>query len=69
MYQGTISKVFADRGFGFIRRSAGSPDLFFHVRDLAPELPFDETLTERRVEFEVEPSDKGPRAIRVRAAL
>jgi cold shock CspA family protein len=67
---GTIVKIIEDRGFGFIR-PAGSQgggkvkDIFFHVRALPPNTQFDEQLVERRVQFETEQSDKGPRAINV----
>jgi cold shock CspA family protein len=40
--------------------------VFFHVRNLVG-LPFDEQLIGRRVEFGIEQSDKGPRAINVMA--
>jgi CspA family cold shock protein len=60
---GTIKKIVRDRGFGFIRSDDGQ-DRFFHrsgVRD-----SFD-TLTEgQKVEFDEEPSSKGPRATNVR---
>lgn len=63
--QGTITRLLIERGFGFIRRADGG-DVFFHVRDLAADLQWDETLTERRVRFSVVADHKGPRAIEVR---
>lgn len=65
---GTVSRVNIDRGFGFIEPRNGGVDVFFHLRALAPDLPFDEQLTGRRVEFETEESQKGPRATSVRGA-
>jgi len=67
MYQGFVTRVVADRGFGFIA-VANQPDYFFHAKDLAGELDFDESLKERRVEFDILDSPKGPRAVKIRAA-
>lgn len=36
MSNGTITKYFEDRGFGFIRTTDG--DLFFHVTSASPDL-------------------------------
>lgn len=66
-FVGSCKRVIADRGFCFLEMKGG-PDLFCHVRDMDPNIPFDETLTARRLEFSIEQSDKGPRAVRVRAA-
>ena len=76
--QGTVNSLRLDRGFGFIvaagpisvrrgprqRRS----EIFFHSKDCRAELPFDETLQERFVEFEVIQTPRGPQAINVRPA-
>ncbi len=60
MAKGTINKLMADRGFGFIKTEE-QKDLFFHRNDLQG-LTF-ESLTEgQEVEFEVERTDKGPNA-------
>jgi cold shock CspA family protein len=67
MYEGTIDTLRLDRGFGFIS-AAGQPDVFFHASDLAADLPFDGTLQERRVRFDIQTTAKGQRAINVRAA-
>ena len=64
---GTIKKVVADRGFGFIT-AEDSKDYFFHRSALDPSLDFDRMTGGERVEFEIEQSPKGPRAARVRAA-
>jgi cold shock CspA family protein len=68
---GTITSVIPDRGFGFIRErgSTAHKETFFHVNDVDDSLlPFDETLVERVVEFEIVDSPKGPRGVAVRAA-
>lgn len=67
MAAGTIIKI-NPGGFGFIRPSAiGTKDVFFHCKTLNG-LPFDATLLQQRVEFAAEETDKGPRAVSVRAA-
>ena len=63
---GTISRIAIARGFGFISADDGGPDVFFHMKDCDPGLPFDEALIERHVEFNTTPSDKGLRANSVR---
>lgn len=67
MYTGTILRLVEDRGFGFIK-SPGQPDVFFHCRELADDLAFDESLQERRVKFDIISAPKGPRAANVQAA-
>ncbi len=64
---GTIKKVQSDRGFGFIAAEDGE-EYFFHRSGLDPSLNFDSLAGGEAVTFEVEKSDKGPRANRVRAA-
>ncbi len=67
MATGTIKKVVADRGFGFIT-SADAKEYFFHRNSLDSSLNFDQLVGGESVEFEIEQSDKGPRAARVHAA-
>ena len=62
MANGVVKTLVIERGFGFIAE-AGGPDLFFHMTDLPPELPFAESLQERRVEFTVQQTARGARAI------
>ena len=64
---GTIKKVVADRGFGFIT-AEDSKDYFFHRGGLDSSLDFDRLVGGERVEFSIEQSPKGPRANNVRAA-
>ena len=64
---GTIKKVVADRGFGFIT-SSDQKDYFFHRSALDSTMDFDRLVGGEKVEFEIEQSPKGPRAARVQAA-
>lgn len=66
MATGTIKKVVADRGFGFI--TADAKDYFFHRNSLDSSLDFDRLNGGEKVEFEIEQTQKGPAATRVRAA-
>ena len=62
--QGTIKRVVRDRGYGFIRSSDGQ-EVFFHRNGLQ-QMDFDSLKEGLTVEFEVEQSEKGPRATNVR---
>ncbi|MBU1998730.1 MAG: cold shock domain-containing protein [Candidatus Omnitrophota bacterium] len=64
MHKGKIKKVVRDRGFGFISDSDGR-ELFFHQSSLL-ETGFDGLKEGQEVEFEVETSPKGPRAVNIR---
>ncbi|MEO8571986.1 MAG: cold shock domain-containing protein [Chloroflexota bacterium] len=64
---GTIKKVVADRGFGFIA-AEDEKEYFFHRGGLDSSLDFDRLQGGEKVEFDVEQSPKGPRAAHVRAA-
>jgi cold shock protein len=64
---GTVKKVVADRGFGFIAADDGK-EYFFHRSGLESSLDFDRLNGGEKVEFEIENSPKGPRAARVRAS-
>lgn len=64
---GTVKKVVAERGFGFIAAEDGA-EYFFHRSGIDSSLNFDSLATGERVSFDVERSDKGPRAAHVRAA-
>ena len=67
MATGTIKKVVADRGFGFITAD-DAKEYFFHRNSLDSSIDFDRLNGGEKVEFEIEQSPKGPRAARVRAA-
>ena len=64
MHTGTIKRVVRERGFGFISDTDGR-ELFFHQSGIV-DTQFDALKEEQKVEFEVEDSPKGPRAINVR---
>ena len=64
MHTGKIKKLIRDRGFGFISDSDGR-EVFFHQSSLI-DAKFDVLNEEQSVEFEIEKSPKGPRAINVR---
>lgn len=64
MHTGKIKKVVRERGFGFISDSDGK-EVFFHQSSLI-DTQFDALKEEENVEFEIENSPKGPRAVNVR---
>ena len=63
MPQGTIKKLVADKGFGFIAGDSG--DLFFHLSAL-DEADFETLQVGQTVEYEEGEGPKGPRATSVR---
>ncbi len=64
MHTGKIKKLVRERGFGFINDNDGR-EVFFHQSSVA-DARFDALAEEQEVEFEVEKSPKGPRAVNVR---
>jgi CspA family cold shock protein len=64
---GTIKKTVPDRGFGFIAAEDGV-EYFFHRSALDRAIDFDSLQGGERVEFDIEASQRGPRAARVRPA-
>jgi CspA family cold shock protein len=64
---GTIKKVVADRGFGFIAAEDGK-EYFFHRSGLTASLDFDRLTGGERVSFEIEANPKGARAKNIQAA-
>lgn len=64
---GTVKKLVADRGFGFISAADGN-EYFFHRSGIDSSLVFEQLAVGESVDFEIERSDKGPRAGHVRAA-
>jgi len=67
MATGTVKRVISDRGFGFIA-AEDEKEYFFHRGGLDATLDFDRMVGGEKVEFDVEASPKGPRAVNVRAA-
>ena len=66
MPEGTIKKVVADRGFGFID-TGEAKDLFFHYSALQ-DTRIEDLREGQRVEYEQGQGPKGPRAVSVRPA-
>jgi CspA family cold shock protein len=64
MHTGKIKKLIRERGFGFINDTDGR-EVFFHKSSVL-DAQFDSLFEDQQVEFEVEKTDKGPRAINVR---
>lgn len=62
--EGSIKKLVSDRGFGFIDDGSGK-NVFFHGSSLT-EGSFGLLRVGQKVTFEVEQSDRGPRAANVR---
>jgi CspA family cold shock protein len=67
MASGTIKKVVADRGFGFITGEDGK-DYFFHRDGLNESIDFDRLVGGENVTFDVESNPRGPRAANIKAA-
>ncbi len=64
MEQGTVKWFNETKGFGFISRE-GANDIFVHHTGIVSE-GFRSLREGATVEFQVEESDKGPRAVQVR---
>jgi CspA family cold shock protein len=63
MHSGKIKKVVRERGFGFINDTDGR-EVFFHQSGLV-DTQFDSLKEKQKVEFEIENSPKGPRAVSI----
>jgi len=61
--QGVI-KSLTEKGFGFITPEGQDKDVFFHSTALV-DVTFDQLQVGDTVTFEVEQSEKGPRAVNV----
>lgn len=66
MFVGYVKAIRLDGGFFYVRLP-GSKDVWCHSADIRGELPFDETLLEREVRFDVQQTPKGPRGLNIRA--
>jgi len=62
--KGTIKTIVAEKNFGFITPEDGSKDIFFHATSLNG-IEFGQLKTGDAVSFDVEASEKGPRAANV----
>lgn len=65
MQRGTIKKLVADKGFGFIAGEQRGKDLFFHLSSLK-DADFESLYEGQDVEYESESGPKGDRASVVR---
>lgn len=62
---GVVKFFKKDQGYGFIQRDDGQGDIFVHYSAIQ-EQGFRNLEEKQRVEFEVQGSDRGPRAINVK---
>lgn len=67
MQEGTVARIIADKGFGFIKRDGQEKDLFFHSNELQ-NVKIEELREGDKVTFEVGDSPKGPNAVNVSKA-
>jgi CspA family cold shock protein len=70
MPTGEIKRLDRERGYGFIRATGASDDVFFHSSALQG-LVFDQLNEGQAVEFEKQPEERDPRrtcAVNVRTA-
>lgn len=65
--KGTIKSIISEKHFGFITPEDGSKDVFFHETGLQG-IEFSELKSGDMVNFDVEQSEKGPRAMNVTRA-
>jgi len=63
VHTGKIKKLITGRGFGFISDTDGR-EVFFHQGSLV-DAKFSDLSMDQAVEFDVEKSEKGPRAVNV----
>ncbi len=64
---GTIKKIIAEKGFGFITAEGLAKDLFFHTNSLV-DVQFDELREGDAVTFDTEDGPKGLSAVNVQKA-
>jgi CspA family cold shock protein len=60
--KGTVKRWLLGRGYGFIKPDEGEDDVFVHHSEIEGVFELKEG---QRVEFEVEDTYKGPRAVKV----
>ncbi len=66
MAEGTVKWFNAEKGYGFIQRSDGGPDVFVHYSEIQG-TGYRSLEENQKVEFEVGQGTKGPQAQNVRA--
>jgi len=62
--KGKVKKWLDERGYGFISSEEHSSEIFVHSSNIEGKSSLNEG---EEVEFEIENSDKGPRAIKVKS--
>jgi CspA family cold shock protein len=62
---GIIKSLIVEKNFGFITPDDGGKDIFFHASALSGGLQFADLQKGQKVSFDVEDSEKGPRAANV----
>jgi CspA family cold shock protein len=60
--KGTVKRWLLGRGYGFIKPDEGEDEVFVHHSEVSGVQDLEEG---QRVDFEVEASDRGPRAVKV----
>jgi CspA family cold shock protein len=60
--KGTVLRIVADKGFGFIRATDGDNKEYFFHRSALKNVSFSELAEGDEVEFEDSEGEKGPRA-------
>jgi CspA family cold shock protein len=65
---GTIQRLRADRGFGFLRAEGETRDRFFHFTALSGGLMLEHLVPGTRVAFDHQDGEKGPRATNITLA-
>lgn len=65
LFKGYINAYWDHKGIGFIRREAGK-DVFFSIDDVEGVDSISELCNNLQVEFEIEKTKKGPKAINLR---
>ena len=66
--KGVIKSMIVEKNFGFITPEGAAKDVFFHATGLSG-VQFSELKVGDAVTFDVEESEKGPRAINVARAV
>jgi cold shock protein len=64
--QGTITRIVADKGFGFVQAEDGT-EYFFH-QSACTDVPFDQLREGQKLTFDKGQGPKGPRAENIRTA-
>jgi CspA family cold shock protein len=62
--KGTIKTLITEKNFGFITPDSGEKDMFFHATGLQG-VEYSQLAVGDKVSFDVEDSEKGPRAVNV----